>query len=151
MALRACTDTSPLREPPMGYVLIVEDMPAVREPIALVLQRAGFATRTAANGREALDLIGAERPDLVILDLAMPVMDGPALLRELRARPATADLPVIVMTATTDRESVIEAGKLGVRDYLIKSQFKLTDLVARVTRYVKPTGGDGGGSPAPPA
>lgn len=126
----------------MGYVLVVDDMPAVREPLALVLQRTGFPTKTAENGSIALDLIDAERPDVVVLDLMMPVMDGLSVLRSLRSRKKTADLPVIVMTGSSDRENVLAAGRLGVRDYLVKSQFQLTDLVERIGKYVK--AGEGG-------
>ena len=122
----------------MSTILVVDDMPIFRDPIAASLRLAGFTTACAANGRDALAAARAQRPDLILLDVAMPVMDGIACLRALRADPSLADLPVILLTAMSDKRYVIEAAKLGVQDYLLKSAFSMKELLTRVCKYVQP-------------
>ena len=122
----------------MNSILVVDDMPAVREPIALVLRRAGFEVRCAADGHDAVTQAAERRPDLVLLDLCMPRMDGMSVLRVLRARADTANVPVILLTASCNREHVLAAAKLGVRDYLVKSEFKLSEMLARVRKHLAP-------------
>src|SRR5260370_30691903 len=86
----------------------------------------------AENGQKALERINSLRTDLVLLDIVMPEMDGWALLRELRSKPEHAKLPVILLTATADREWVARAREFGVREYLLKGQFSMIELFARV-------------------
>ncbi|HET6246582.1 MAG TPA: HDOD domain-containing protein [Tepidisphaeraceae bacterium] len=120
----------------MSLILVIDDMAVIREPIAASLRAAGHQTLCAGDGHEALAALATARPDLVLLDLAMPGMDGMAVLRALRAQSATAKLPVILLTASTDKEYVVEAARLGVRDYVLKSRFSLPDLLARVEKYL---------------
>src|SRR5204863_5576048 len=120
----------------MSLILVVDDMPAVREPIAASLRLAGHSTATAANGAQALAAVHVAKPDLILLDVAMPVMDGIAFLAALRAHPGTADIPVILLTADGDRARVLEAAELGARHYLLKSQFSLPELLKRVREQV---------------
>jgi HD-like signal output (HDOD) protein/DNA-binding NarL/FixJ family response regulator len=119
----------------MTRILVVDDMALVREPIAAALQAAGYQTLSAADGRTAMNLIHAQAPDLIILDLSMPVMDGMSVLESLRGAAATAKTPVILLTGSGDRNKVMQAAKLGVQGYLLKSQFSLTELLSRVKRY----------------
>lgn len=116
----------------MITILVVDDMPIFRDPIAAALRLAGYQTTAASNGLEALATARANRPDLILLDLAMPVMDGLTCLRALRADAALMNVPVIMLTAMSEKRQVLEAGKLGVKDYLLKSRFSLTDLFTRV-------------------
>jgi HD-like signal output (HDOD) protein/DNA-binding response OmpR family regulator len=116
----------------MITILVVDDMPIFRDPIAAALRLAGYQTTTASNGREALSTARANRPDLILLDLAMPVMDGLTCLRELREDATLANVPVILLTAMSEKRHVLEAARLGVRDYLLKSRFSLADLLTRV-------------------
>jgi len=131
----------------VSTILVVDDMPIFRDPIAASLRLSGFATVCAANGKEALAAAVAHRPDVILLDVAMPVMDGIACLRALRADPALAKIPVILLTAMSDKRYVVEAGKLGVQDYLLKSAFSMRELLTRVYKYVakpqKPAGRPG--------
>jgi len=131
----------------VSTILVVDDMPIFRDPIAASLRLSGFATVCAANGKEALAAAVAHRPDVMLLDVAMPVMDGIACLRALRADPALAKTPVILLTAMSDKRYVVEAGKLGVQDYLLKSAFSMQELLTRVYKYVatpqKPAGRPG--------
>ncbi len=116
----------------MSTILVVDDMPVFREPIAACLEAHGYTVHCAANGQEALALVKAGRPDLVLLDLGMPVMDGLAFLEVIGADPSTRDLPVILLTAIAEKDSVLRAAKLGVRDYLLKSRFSLKELLSRI-------------------
>lgn len=120
----------------MPTVLVVDDTPIVREPIAASLRMEGFETVCASDGLEALSAIKRRRPDLILLDLAMPQMDGIAFLRAARSDPSLAKLPIILLTAVADRQRVVEAARLGVRDYLLKSQFSLKQLMGRVHAYI---------------
>jgi CheY-like chemotaxis protein len=122
----------------MSTVLVVDDMPIFRDPLAASLRLAGYDTLCAADGAAALALARVRRPDVILLDVSMPVMDGFACLRDLRRDPKLADVPVILLTAASDRRFVLEAGKLGVKDYLLKSRFSLADLMARVGKYAEP-------------
>lgn len=119
----------------MTKILVVDDMPIFRDPIAASLRLAGFETICASNGQEALAAIKTHRPAVVLLDVSMPVMDGLTCLRTMRADADMAKTPVILFTALSDKKYVIEAGKLGVTDYLLKSSFSLKDLLARVIKY----------------
>jgi signal transduction histidine kinase len=101
-------------------ILIVEDDTAVREVLSEVLGLNGFEVVTATQGAEALGAIADRQPDLVLSDVAMPVMDGFALVRALRERPETRTLPVILLTALSEREQVRRGMDLGADDYLTK-------------------------------
>src|SRR3954469_16414921 len=119
----------------MTKILVVDDMPIFRDPIAASLRLAGFETVCASNGQEALAAMRAHRPALVLLDLSMPVMGGLACLRAIRADPEIAKTPIILFTALSDKQHVMEARKLGVQEYLLKSSFSLKDLLVRVLKY----------------
>jgi HD-like signal output (HDOD) protein/CheY-like chemotaxis protein len=120
-------------------ILVVDDMPIFREPIAASLRGAGYQTVTACNGKEALAKILLGRPDLILLDVAMPVMDGITFLSHLRANADTCSLPVILLTAMSDKDNIIQAAKLGIQDYLLKSRFSLQELLARIKKYESTT------------
>jgi HD-like signal output (HDOD) protein/CheY-like chemotaxis protein len=126
----------------MATVLVVDDMAVFREPIGAALRQRGFETREASNGDEALRLMAGERPDLVLLDVAMPRMDGISVLRAMREDKRLRTTPVILLTALADRERVVEAARLGVRDYMLKSSFSLQELHERIDRAL-------GGQPQP--
>lgn len=113
-------------------VLIVDDMPVFRDPIEAVLRSAGYTAITASNGQEALDLMSLRRPNLLLLDLGMPVMDGIEVLRRVRQEQVLCDLPVIILSAEAERERVVEAAKLGIAGYVLKSSFSLRDLLAKI-------------------
>ncbi len=116
----------------MKTVLVVDDMSMFREPIEAILKREGYTVHSAGNGVEALAVASREKPDLVLLDLGMPVMDGLTTLGHLRANPETADIAVIVLSAITDKAKIVQAAKLGIRGYMLKSQFSLRELLSRV-------------------
>lgn len=100
-------------------VLLVEDHPTMREAVRLVLASEAYEVADVADGAAALAAISAQPPDVVVLDLHMPVMDGAEVLRALRADPVTASLPVIVITADGE-EGRSAAVRLGADGYVTK-------------------------------
>lgn len=126
----------------MARILVVDDMAVFREPIALALQQQGFNTLCASNGEEALRMLNSEGADVVLLDVAMPVMDGLRFLEILRRNPMHKDLPVVLLTAAAERDYVIRAARFGVKDYLLKGSFSLGELSNRLKHYFgQPAGG----------
>lgn len=101
-------------------ILTVEDSPNIRRLVAYNLKRAGFKVLEAGNGKEAVRLLQKSVPDLIILDIRMPEMDGFQLLELLRRFPKAAAIPVVMMTALSQPSDVDRALSLGVVDYLVK-------------------------------
>jgi type II secretory ATPase GspE/PulE/Tfp pilus assembly ATPase PilB-like protein/ActR/RegA family two-component response regulator len=112
-------------------VLLVEDEDALRRVLKDLLEREGFTVFEAADGVKALDEIDRANPDIVVLDLNLPRLDGYGVLSHLRARPATAELPVIVLTAKGDEDSEVRVFEYGASDYLTKP-FRPRALSARL-------------------
>lgn len=127
----------------MTTILVVDDMAVFREPIAASLRSNGFETISAANGREALQVLRSAKVDLMLLDVAMPVMDGLEVLRTMKDDTSIPRCPVILLTAVAEKEYVVEAVSLGARDYLLKSQFSLEIMLNRIRRVF-----DGQSTPA---
>lgn len=119
-----------MHEPPK--ILIVDDEPFNIDYLEQELNELGYQTVSAGNGQEALAQVRAENPDLVLLDIMMPVMDGFAVLAHLKADPATRDLPVIIISALHDMTSVVNGIRQGAEDYLPKP-FEPVLLYARIT------------------
>ena len=117
-------------------VLVVEDEPDIRNLIVHHLTREGFRCRTASTGPEALARARAVPPDLIVLDLMLPEMDGLEVCRRLRGDPATASLPLIMLTAKADEVDRIVGLELGADDYLAKP-FSPKELVARVRAVLR--------------
>ena len=121
-------------------ILVVEDESAIVDIVCRALRRHGYETESAGDGDAALDKAAALRPDLVILDLMLPKMDGWEVCRRLRAMPETASTPVIMLTARRDERDVLEGLEIGADDY-IKKPFSLAELVARVRALLRRTTG----------
>jgi CheY-like chemotaxis protein len=116
---------------PVARVLIVDDDAMVRRLAVRALEPDGYVLSEAVNGREALEQMGAEMPDLVILDLLMPELGGMEVLRVLRANPRTVYVPVLILTSKIDEGSTRAGFDVGATDYLTKP-FSLPQLAARV-------------------
>jgi DNA-binding response OmpR family regulator len=112
-------------------VLVVDDEPDIVRYLEHVLRRLGYETASAANGAEALEKAAADPPDLVLLDVMMPVMDGFAVCRGLRERPATRLVPVVVMTAMQGVDNRVKLLEYGADDVLTKPVDE-RELVARI-------------------
>ena len=121
-------------------ILVVEDESAIVDIVCRALRRHGYETESAGDGDAALDKAATLRPDLVILDLMLPKMDGWEVCRRLRAMPETASTPVIMLTARRDERDVLEGLEIGADDY-IKKPFSLAELVARVRALLRRTTG----------
>lgn len=120
----------------MNTILVVDDMAIFRDPITATLRAEGYHALCAASGAEALRMMKASRPDLVMLDVAMPKVDGLTVLRAMRGDAELANVPVIVLTAHSDKRYVMEAAKLGAKEYLLKSRFSLAEMLERVRRHL---------------
>jgi DNA-binding response OmpR family regulator len=101
-------------------ILIVDDQPDIGEMFSMVLKAEGFAPRVARNGADAISAILAERPDLILLDAAMPGIDGFGVARMLKADAATATIPIIMVSAHASRGSRVDGLESGAEDYLTK-------------------------------
>jgi CheY-like chemotaxis protein len=101
-------------------VLIVDDEPFNIDYLEQELEDSKCQILTAANGREALDKIQRDLPDLILLDLMMPVLDGFAVLAHVKADPDLRDIPVIIISAANDSRSIVKGIKQGADDYLTK-------------------------------
>jgi len=120
-------------------ILVVDDEPEVRLLVQSALEADGYVLVGAANGREALRSVRDQRPDLVVLDLLMPDVDGLEVLKALRESPGTRTLPVLILTARSDEASIRAGFDLGATDYLTKP-FAIPQLSARVRALLARTG-----------
>ena len=106
--------------PQATMILIVDDQRDNRDMLEAMLQQEGYRTAQAAGGMEAMDLIAYEAPQLILLDVSMPDMDGYAVASLLKADPKTAGIPIIMVTAHTGRGARVVGLHTGVEDYLTK-------------------------------
>ena len=119
----------------MPLVLVIDDQIVNVRLVVALLAKQGYATIFALNGEEGMALATSQSPDIVLLDMRMPGIDGFEVLRRLRHAPDTADLPIIFLTADNDRENLIRAFSAGVSDYVTKP-FVARELLARVRTHV---------------
>jgi CheY-like chemotaxis protein len=120
-------------------VLLVEDEEPLRRVLRDLLEREGFTVVEAADGVQALDEVDRSAPDVLVLDLNLPRLDGYGVLSHLRARPSTAKLPVIVLTAKGDEENEVRVFETGANDFLTKP-FRPRALSARLRALLKMKG-----------
>jgi len=117
-------------------ILVVDDDPDILQFVRMNLELEGFDTRTAQSGKEGLAMAKEQPPDLVLLDVMMPGMDGLTVLKHLRTNQATANCPVIILTAKVLADDRVRALDLGADDYVAKP-FDLTELLARVRSVLR--------------
>ena len=123
------------------YILVVDDDPDILEGILTILETQDYRLATARDGKKCMEMIGQEIPDLLILDLLMPRMDGWGVIREMRSTPAYANVPIMVLTTVIEdasrRRYELETGMaMDVQDYLQKPT-RPDDLINRVERLLK--------------
>jgi signal transduction histidine kinase len=114
-----------------GFILVVDDNPTNLSVISQALRSVGWNVRLAVNGEDALSKVSQNPPELILLDVQMPGIDGFETCRELKANPETADIPVIFMTALTDTTSKVKGLSLGAVDYITKP-FEQEEAIARI-------------------
>ena len=137
----------------MARVLVVDDNPDTCELLARVLRKAGHEAECDASAAAALARLRRSPPDLVVLDVMMPEMNGLEVLRQVRADPTLAGVTVIMFSALSDEKTRAEARRLGANGYVVKG-VGWTELNAEIRRHVGGTGtaapvSDGGGEPGP--
>jgi two-component system alkaline phosphatase synthesis response regulator PhoP len=116
---------------------VIEDDPSMSALLRFLLERQGYAVTVIADGRQAFTLIdGTPPPELVVLDMMLPYRAGLEVIAHMRACPSWAAVPVVVLSAQTDEESVVRALDAGAADYVVKP-FRPEELVARVRRAVR--------------
>jgi DNA-binding response OmpR family regulator len=118
-------------------ILIVEDEPSIAEVVSLYLRRAGYQVQVAQDGQAALDAMERQIPDLLVLDIMLPKVDGFALTRWLRDQ---SDVPIIMLTARRDESDRIAGLEMGADDYVVKP-FSPQELVSRVRAVLRRTRG----------
>lgn len=117
-------------------ILVAEDDPDIAQLVARYLEKAGFAPEVVASGRDALTVIAARAPDLLVLDLMLPQVNGLDVCRAVRGNDSTAALPIIMLTARAEESDRIVGLELGADDYLAKP-FSPNELVARVRALLR--------------
>ena len=120
-------------------VLVVEDEAALATVLRYNLERQGFRVEEATDGQEALTRIAESAPDIVLLDWMLPVMSGIEVCRQIRRRPATRDLPVIMVTARTEDQDAVRGLNTGADDYITKP-FSMDALLARMRALLRRSG-----------
>lgn len=119
-------------------ILVVDDTPSAREPLARLLRLAGYETVSAGDGAEAFSAIERRVPDLVLLDLMMPRVDGLSFLKAMRGDRRFDRVPVILVTAVDTPDNLATAKRLGIQDCLLKAAFTVPELLDRIARTLKP-------------
>lgn len=132
-------------------VLVIDDDPRSLELMTIVLGKAGYRVVTASDGHAGLECIAMERPDVVLVDLLMPGIDGYEFCRRVRAGPGLADLPLVLFTAMASTEVQLQAGRAGANSVMMKpfDRAELLDCLARLQdgmRGGSRPGSDGNGS-----
>lgn len=119
-----------------NVILVVEDEESIRTLIALNLQAAGYTVEEAKDGTQALEKVKSVKPDLVLLDWMLPGLDGLDVLRSLKADPAFATLPVIMLTAKSEEHDIVLGLEMGAADYITKP-FSNKVLIARIRAILR--------------
>ena len=101
-------------------VLAVDDIPLNLILVQKMLSRFNFQMRTAANGQLALDAVAAQKPDLILLDLMMPGIDGFEVIRRLRENPDTANIQIVILSALNSNEDIVKGFNVGANDFIMK-------------------------------
>ena len=116
-------------------ILIVEDEESLLKLESILLTSKGYDVRGASNGQEALDAIAEEKPDLVLLDIMLPEIDGFEVCQKIKDDPDTRDIPVIMLTAKKSREDMARGEKVGA-DWYITKPFKSVMVIETIQRFL---------------
>src|SRR3712207_4363909 len=120
-------------------ILVVEDEAPLLTLLRYNLEKGGFRVEEAADGQEALLRVAEARPDLVLLDWMLPALSGIEVCRQIRRRPGTRDLPIIMVTARTEDQDAVRALDTGADDYITKP-FAMDGLLARIRALLRRSG-----------
>jgi two-component system alkaline phosphatase synthesis response regulator PhoP len=120
---------------PKSRILLVDDEPDIVETAAFMLQARNYSVITASGGLEGIEKARSERPDLILLDIMMPEVDGYDVCMRLKADEDTKHIPVIMLTAKGESEAVLKSHSLGADDYVVKP-FNLTTLLGKLRKFL---------------
>ena len=120
-------------------ILIVDDLAIYRDPVVFALEGEGYKTLSAQNGLEALHIIKSQVIpfSLMIVDFSMPEMNGLDFLSAAKKYDISRDVPSIMLTDMADKSIIVKAAQLGVKDYILKTNFNLAELIAKVGAHIK--------------
>ncbi|MFH0852270.1 MAG: response regulator [bacterium] len=118
-------------------ILFVEDEPTLQKTLGRALEGEGYEVQSALDGQSGLALVGRIKPDLVLLDLILPKMDGFEVLKKLKENPETSDIPVIVLTNLESPQDIEKALSGGATSYLVKANYELEDVVKKIKDIIK--------------
>ena len=118
----------------MKKILFIEDETALQKTLGEVLKQEKYEVSSAFNGEDGLVLAKEQKPDLILLDLILPKIDGFEVLKQLKKDPETEDIPVIVLTNLEASENIGQVIELGATTYLVKAQYSLQELTEKVKK-----------------
>jgi len=118
-------------------ILIIEDDKFLRELIAQKLRKEGYDISEAIDGEEGIKKVKEEKPDLILLDLILPGIDGFEVLSKVKEDPVLAQIPVIILSNLGQKEDIEKGLKLGAIDYLIKAHFTPGEIIEKITKVLK--------------
>ena len=113
-------------------ILVVEDEEILLTALAEELKQEGFDVVGAKDGVEGVEKAASEKPNLILLDLVMPRLDGIGALKQIKANPDTKGIPVVILTNLSDYDKVSDALSLGAMDYLVKANYRLEELINKI-------------------
>lgn len=118
----------------MTKIAIIEDDPVIRQMYLMKFEAAGFSVETAENGKEGVKLVEKFAPDLILLDISMPIMSGDEALAEIRSKNWGRDVPVMILTNLGEEEAPKNLRSLGVSSYIVKADLTPRQVVDRVKK-----------------
>ncbi|MFA7169535.1 MAG: response regulator [Candidatus Paceibacterota bacterium] len=117
-------------------ILIIEDDSYISDMYKIKLESEGFIVNVANDGQKGVEQLNKEKPDLILLDVVMPKMDGFSVLQNIKEDPEVQDIPVIMLTNLGQKDSVEKGLKLGAADYIIKAHFTPLEVVEKVREFL---------------
>jgi len=121
----------------MKKILFIEDATALQKTFGDILRKGSYEVTSALDGEEGLKLAKTEKPDLILLDLILPKVDGFEVLRRLKGDPKTKKIPIIVLTNLEDIEDINKALELGVTTYLVKASYSPNEVLEKIKETLK--------------
>ena len=120
----------------MKKILFVEDESALQKALTDILTQAGYKVVSALDGEIGLRLAESEKPDLILLDIILPRLDGFEVLKKLKENPGLKEIPVIVLTNLEKMEDVERAIELGAKTYLVKTQYTIKEVIEKIKKAI---------------
>jgi DNA-binding response OmpR family regulator len=123
--------------PKKSSIYIIEDDPMISQMYQIKLEASGYDIKAFLNGMEGLEFTRENPPDLLLLDIMLPQLDGFSILKELRASPKTKEIPIIILTNLGTDEDKKKGKEYGATDYIVKANFTPAEVQAKIEQYMK--------------